>query len=144
MKLSDITIQQFVFLAGLGQIALAAGSVVIPKLLNWGSEMAKVQPLIKQIFYVYACYILVFNFSFGMLSVFVYHDLTDGSRLATLISAFIAVYWISRLSIQFFYFDRANFPSTVWHKVGEGVLVTLFVFFSAIYSFTFYYNLTKL
>ena len=106
--------------------------------------MAKVQPLIKQIFYTYACYILVFNFSFGLLSVFVYPDLTNGSRLATLVTAFIAVYWISRVSIQFFYFERVNFPSTKWHKLGEGVLVTLFVFFSAVYSWAFYYNLMKL
>jgi hypothetical protein len=141
MKTSAINIQQLIFLAGLGQIALATGSVVIPKLLNWSNEMAKVQPLIKQIFYTYACYILVFNLSFGLLSVFVYHDLTNGSRLATLISAFIAVYWISRVSIQFFYFDRVNFPSSKWHKLGEGVLVTLFVFFSAVYSWAFYFNL---
>jgi hypothetical protein len=144
MKLSDIGIQQLIFLAGIGQICLAAGSVVIPKLLNWSSEMAKVQPLIKQIFYTYACYILVFNFSFGFLSVFVYEDLTNGSRLATLVTAFIAVYWISRVCIQFFYFDRANFPTSGWHKLGEGVLVTLFFFFSAVYSWTFYLNLTHL
>jgi len=144
MKLSDINVQQLIFLAGLGQIALATGSVVIPKLLNWSSEMAKVQPLIKQIFYTYACYILVFNLSFGLLSVFVNIDLTNGSKLATLICGFIAVYWISRVSIQFFYFDRENFPSTNWHKLGEGILVTLFVFFSAVYSYAFYFNLIKL
>jgi len=144
MKVADINIQHLIFLAGIGQICLAAGSVVIPKLLNWGKEMAKVQPLIKQIFYTYACYILVFNFSFGLLSVFVHADLTDGSRLATLVSGFIAVYWISRVGIQFFYFDRANFPTSGWHKLGEGVLVTLFFFFSAVYSYTFYFNLIKL
>ena len=144
MRLLDINIQQLIYLAGLGQIALAAGSVVIPKLLNWSSEMAKVQPLIKQIFYTYACYILFFNFSFGLLSVFVNTDLTNGTRLAMLVCGFIAVYWISRVCIQFFYFDRANFPSSNWHKLGEGVLVTLFFFFSAVYSYAFYFNFIKL
>ncbi len=144
MKLSDINIQQLVYLAGLGQIALAAGSVVIPKLLNWSNEMKKVHPLIKQIFYTYACYILVFNFSFGLLSVFVNQDLTNGSKLAMLVCGFIAVYWISRVCIQFFYFDRVNFPSSAWHKLGESVLVTLFIFFSTVYSYAFYLNLMKL
>jgi hypothetical protein len=144
MRLSDINIQQLIYMAGLGQIALAAGSVVIPKLLNWSTEMNKVQPLIKQIFYTYACYILVFNFSFGLLSVFVNLDLTNGSRLATLVCGFIAVYWISRVCIQFFYFDRANFPSSAWHKLGESVLVTLFIFFSLVYSYAFYFNSIKL
>lgn len=144
MTVSTMNIQHLIYLAGIGQIALAAGSVIIPKLLNWSGELAKVQPLIKQIFYTYAGYILVFNLSFGLLSVFVYTDLTNGSRLATLVTAFIAVYWISRVGIQFFYFDRANFPIGGWHKLGEGVLVTLFVFLSVVYSRAFYFNITHL
>lgn len=128
-------------LAGIGQIALAVSSPAIPFILKWPAELRKVQPLIKQIFWVYACYILAFNLSFGLVSAFCYADLTNTSNLARLLTGFIAIYWITRVSIQFFHFDRSNFPTGIWHKLGEVLLVSLFIFLSAVYSLAFYFNI---
>jgi len=135
-----ITIQQLVFIAGLAQVVLVLGSLAIPKILNWRPELAKVQPLIKQMFWTYAAYILVINLCFGLLSIFDCQDLIKGSKLAMLITGFIAVYWISRVLIQFFYFDRANFPAGKWNRLAEVLLVSLFVFLSVVYGRAFYIN----
>jgi len=135
-----INMQTAIYLAGLAQIALVAGSLVIPQILNWKTELAKVSILIKQMFWTYAAYILVINLCFGLLSVFAVHELTNGSLLATLVCGFIAVYWISRVLIQFLYFDRKSFPVGALNKLGEVVLVTLFVFLSVIYGLAFYHN----
>jgi len=134
------SLQQLIFLAGLAQIGLVLGSLAIPKILNWRSELAKVNLLIKQMFWVYAAYIVVTNVCFGLISVFAYRDLTNGSTLAMLINGFIAVYWLSRVLIQFLYFDRASFPTWKWNRLGEMVLVTLFVFLSIVYSYACYLN----
>ena len=91
-------------------------------------------------FWTYAAYILVINLCFGLLSFFAANDLLNGSRLASSINGFIAVYWISRVLIQFLYFDRTNFPAGKWHKLGEVLLVLLFVFLSSVYSYAFYVN----
>ncbi|HEX8024040.1 hypothetical protein [Mucilaginibacter sp.] len=135
-----MNIQLLLRLAGLAQIALVIGSFAIPRILNWRGELEKVQTLIKQMFWTYAAYILVINLCFGLVSVFCYRELSNSSRLATLLTAFIAVYWISRVLIQFFYFDRATFSKGLWHKLGEVVLVTLFVFLSIVYSWAAYIN----
>lgn len=141
MEALQAHLPQFIYLAGLAQIALVIGSLAIPKILNWRAELAKVQPLIKQMFWTYAAYILVINLCFGLLSLFATRELTNGSVLATLVDAFIAVYWISRILIQFLYFDRTNFPQGTWNKIGEAVLVTLFIFLSIVYSIAFYLNI---
>jgi hypothetical protein len=135
-----MNIQIFLRLAGLAQIALVMGSLAIPRILNWRGELAKVQTLIKQMFWTYAAYILVINLCFGLVSVFCYQELSNGSRLATLLTAFIAIYWISRVLIQFFYFDREAFPKGLLPRVGEVVLVTLFVLLSIVYSWAAYIN----
>jgi hypothetical protein len=135
-----MNIQILLRFAGLAQIALVIGSFAIPRILNWRGELAKVQTLIKQMFWTYAAYILVINLCFGLVTVFCYQELSGGSRLATLLDAFIAVYWISRVLIQFFYFDRAAFPNGLWHKLGEMVLVSLFVFLSIVYTWAAYIN----
>jgi hypothetical protein len=134
------TVQILIFLAGLAQILLAAGSLAIPKILAWKLELAKVQPLIKQMFWTYAAYIFVINLCFGVLSILAFRELTNGSRLAIAITGFIAVYWISRVLIQFLYFDRANFPTGKWNKAGEVILVSVFIFLSVVYSYIFYTN----
>jgi hypothetical protein len=135
-----MNVQLFIRLAGIAQIALVLGSFAIPRILNWRGELAKVQPIIKQMFWTYAAYILVINLCFGLVSVICYWELSDGSTLAMLLTSFIAVYWISRILIQFLYFDRAGFPTGNWHKLGELVLVALFGFLSVLYSWVAYFN----
>jgi len=138
------TIQTFIHLAGLAQIALVIGSMMIPRILNWKAALEEVQTLIKQMFWTYAAYILVINLSFGLISVFAFKDLTNGSFLASAICGFIAVYWISRVLIQFFYFDRKSFPTGIWNKLAEAVLVAIFLLLSVVYSIAFYYNYQQL
>jgi len=132
--------QQILRLAGLAQIALALGSLAIPRVLKWRAELANVQPLIKQMFWTYAAYIFVINLCFGLISFFDDQDLSNGSHLSALLTMFIAVYWLSRVLIQFLYFDRSNFPSGKWNQLAEVVLVTLFICLSVVYSYEAYAN----
>ena len=137
-------IQTSIYLAGLAQIALVGGSLLIPGILNWKTELAKVQMLIKQMFWTYAAYILIINLCFGLLSVFAHAELLNGSLISMLVCGFIATYWISRVLIQFFYFDKSSFPTGMWHRIAEVLLVILFVFLSTVYSMAFYYNYQQL
>jgi hypothetical protein len=129
-----------VALAGLAQIALVVGSLIIPGILNWKTELEKVQTLIKQMFWTYAAYILVINLCFGLLSIFAVAELLNKSLMSLLVCGFIAMYWISRILIQFFYFDKTSFPTGRWHRFAEILLIILFVFLSIVYSMASYYN----
>lgn len=91
------------FLSGLAQLVLVVASLAIPKVLGWKAELAKVQPLIRQMFWTYAAYILVINGCFGLLSVVAIDELLSRSFLAQVITGFIAVYWISRVLVQFLF-----------------------------------------
>ena len=137
-------IRHLLQVAGAAQIALVTASLAIPKVLRFKEELAKVQPLIKQMFWTYAGYILVTNFCFGLVSLLGYNELVNGSVLATFVSGFIAVYWISRVLVQFFYFDRPNIRLGFWLKLAEVLLVTLFIFLSLVYAVTFYLNFRQI
>ena len=134
------SIETLLRLAGLAQICLVIGSLAIPKVLKWEAALAGVDILIRQMFWTYAGYILVINLCFGLISVFGYKVLTNGSELAVWVTCFISVYWISRVIIQFFYFDRSQFPIGFWYKLGEYVLVSLFLCLSLVYSWATYIN----
>ena len=127
-------------LAGIGQICLSIGSTFIPGILGWKSELQKVTPFLRHIFWVYAVYILTTNFSFGLISLFAPKALSDGSQLASLLTGFMFVYWVSRLGIQFFYFKREFFPTARIYKLAEVALVSAFIFFTSVYAYVFYLN----
>ena len=91
-------------------------------------------------FWTYAAYILVINICFGLLSVFCYRELAAGSSLAALVNGFIAAYWISRVAIQFLYFDRTAFPQGKFYLAGEVLLVLAFILLSGVYTYSFIYN----
>jgi hypothetical protein len=132
-------VKSMIVIAGILQVALVIGSLAIPRLLNWKQELSKVSPLIKQMFWTYAGYILVTNLSFAIISSNP-QALTDGSFLATSVTLFIGLYWGARIIIQFFYFDRTYAPKGLLYVLGEIALVILFIFFTIVYLSAFFIN----
>lgn len=131
----------YIFLAGLGQLALVLGSLAIPRLLHWKEELSHIPtPLIRQVFWVYSAYIWSTNLCFGLLSVFAPEWLLNKTPLAGAVAGFIAFYWTSRLLIQIFYFDRSRVPKKVIFLMGELALTTLFIFLSLVYGAAVYFN----
>jgi hypothetical protein len=119
--------------AGVGQLALIVASLAIPFVLNWREDTAKLRPLTRQVFWTYSVYIWATNLSFGLVSLRPAW-LLDGTPLAACVTGFITAYWLGRVLIQFFYFDRADAPPG-WHvKAAEAALVGLFVFLTVVYG----------
>jgi hypothetical protein len=129
-----------IIIAGAGHIALCFGSLLIPKVLQWNRHLSNLQPLLRQMFWTYAAYILVINFCFGVVSLLGADELLNGSFLASGITIFISIYWFTRVGIQFFYFDKTDAPKGAIYTLGETALVLLFVFFTTVYLLAFLYN----
>ena len=131
---------QLILLAGIGQLVLICASLAIPRVLKWKEDTAKLRPLTRQVFWTYAVYIWSINLAFGLVSL--RPDwLLDGSPLAACVTGLMAAYWIGRVLIQFFYFDRTDAPSGLHVKLAEVALVGLFVFLSLTYAGAVWFNL---
>lgn len=137
----DTNILVLIKLAGYLQIALCLGSLAIPRLLNWKSELHKTAKIIKQIFWTYAAYILFINLFFGLISVFGSAAFLEKSFFSKSMSTFIFLYWLSRILIQFLYFDTKSAPQGLIYQLGELALILLFVFFTVVYGWVSYLNL---
>ncbi len=134
------TLKPLIFCCGIAHIFLTMGSLVIPRVLNWKKDLAHLKPLLRQMFWTYAGYILVINFSFGLVSILGADDLLNQSFLAKSITLFIALYWLARVVIQFVYFDKTDAPKGLLFTLGEIALVSLFVLFTLVYFAAFLYN----
>lgn len=138
--MNEPLIQKLIFWSGIGHFALCTGSLFIPKVLQWQTHLKTLQPLLRQMFWTYAAYILVINCCFGIISVFGSYELLDHSFLAKAITLFIGVYWLSRIGIQFFYFDRSQAPKGLLYTLGEIALIGLFIVFALTYLLAFFFN----
>ena len=122
-------------LAGVGQLALALGSLAVPVLLRWSEDTATLRPLTRQVFWTYAAYIWATNIGFGILSTVAPALLLDRSPLARIVCGYITAYWGARLLVQFFYFDRSSAPSGAFFTAAEVLLVTLFAVLTVVYGY---------
>lgn len=118
-------------LLGLGQLALALGSLAIPHVLQWRADTARLRPLTRQVFWTYAVYIWATNLAMGLLSTLCPDALSDRSPLARAVCGYIALYWGARVLVQFVAFDRQDVPEGPLPRwavlLAEAALVLLFV-----------------
>jgi hypothetical protein len=135
------SLPNLIFLAGLAQLLLALFSIVIPFVLKWKEEMAKVNGLIRNIFYTYSVYIFGINVWFGIVSMLMPHELSNRSGLAAAVSIFIALYWLGRVLVQFSFGKAVGRPTGLISTIGEIALWLLFLLLTMVYTFTACYNL---
>lgn len=127
-------VRMAVVLAGIGQLVLVFASAVIPRCLNWKDALAPLPKLVHQIFWTYAGYILGMHLFFGLVSTFGSELLLDGSPQAVLFCGLIMTWWLVRVGLQFFCFDRRGIPQTRFNLLAEVLLVCLFVFLTIVYG----------
>lgn len=89
-------------------------------------------------FWTYAAYILMINVFFGLICIIGTEELLNQTILAKSIHLLIAVYWLIRIGVQFFYFDRTNAPKGLLYSTGEIVLVFFFMMFTIIHVVVFF------
>ncbi|HKR62128.1 MAG TPA: hypothetical protein VJZ00_00240 [Thermoanaerobaculia bacterium] len=122
-----------IILAGAAQLAVAASSLLIPRMLEWQSETALLKPLTRQVFWTYAVYIFGTNVAFGLLSLLAPKSLLDGSTLARAVCSFIALYWLGRVAVQFAVYDRSVTVRPLF-RVAEAMYLAAFVYLGVVYS----------
>ena len=98
-----ITLLQVV---GVVHLIIVGANFVLPRILDFDKNLEKVSPMVRQIFLVHHAYIMAVVSFFAFLCFFFTRDLAGGSRLGTATCSFMAVFWLARLPIQFFFYDE--------------------------------------
>ena len=96
----------YLWVAGGVQLSMAASNFWVPRILHYRENLAKVSPIVRQVFTVHAIYLVLVLLAFSVLSIFFAPELAGGNPLGRFLSAFLAVFWLLRVFLQFAYFDR--------------------------------------
>jgi len=100
------TMVPFLWVAGGVQPAIAVSNFWVPGVLHYREYLAKLSPMVRQVFIVHSLYIVLMLLGFSGLSICFASQLTSGGPLGRALSAFLAVFWLLRVGLQLGYYDR--------------------------------------
>lgn len=134
MNLTTDNLRWLILFGGALHCCLLLASSLVPGVLDWRSELAKLPKLVRQLFWVHGVFIVLTIIAFGVLSLAYSRELSSGVPLARGLCAFIAIFWGLRLAVQFFVFDAKSYLKYAWMRVAYQLLTLAFVLLTAIYA----------
>jgi hypothetical protein len=102
-----IDLTPWIWGAGAVQMVIAAANIFIPKKLSYAENLAKVTPIVRQVFIIHSVYIVWVLVVFALICLLYAAELASGTGLGRFMSAWMALFWGARVFIQRFYYDAA-------------------------------------
>lgn len=119
--------------AGAGHFVVMIASFQVPCRLGWKEDLAKLTPFNRKLMWVHGAFAVYTIISFGLLTVLLHDEIVHGQRAAVALAAFIGIYWLLRVGVDFAYYRHEDWPKGRAFVVGHLLLTMLFVFLSATY-----------
>ena len=119
------------WIAGFVQLAIALANFVLPRKLNYGDNLSRLAPMVRQIFIVHSGYIVGVVVLFAAISLGFAPELAGGRGLGRFLAASMAVFWACRVPLQLFYYDPELCRS---NRVGDVAITVALLFLAATYA----------
>ncbi|TMD21136.1 MAG: hypothetical protein E6I99_12775 [Chloroflexi bacterium] len=100
------TLSFAIWLAGTIQMVIAAANLVVAKKLDYRTNVARLTPIVGQVFAVHAVYIVLILVWFGALCLLFAQQLATGDALARFLAGGLAGFWGLRAIVQLTLYDR--------------------------------------
>jgi UDP-N-acetylmuramyl pentapeptide phosphotransferase/UDP-N-acetylglucosamine-1-phosphate transferase len=97
---------RLIWLAGAIHAGIVLANIPLPRRLRVRENLREVPVYLRQIFYVHWIYIVLVVGLFSALCFGFAPDLAGATALGRFLSAFIAAFWLLRIVLQCFYYDR--------------------------------------
>lgn len=92
--------------AGTVHLGIIAANVPLPGKLRVRERLAGVPRFVRQIFYVHWLYIVIVLGMFAALCFGFARELAGATAMGRFLSVFMAGFWLLRIGLQVFYYDR--------------------------------------
>jgi hypothetical protein len=122
--------KELIWAAGVGYVGIIAANLPLPRRLRVKEGLASVPRFLRQIFYVHLIYIVIVLGLFAALCFGFAAELAGGTGLGRFLSGFMASFWLLRIMLQIFYYDReVRRQNRVLDGVYVGSLIVLVAIF---------------
>jgi hypothetical protein len=122
-----------ILIGGVLHFGVLIASACVPWVLDWRRELAKLNLLSRQLVWVHGAFIVLVIVAFGLLSVALPAELARGTLLARSVCAFIGLFWLARLGVQFFVFNANAYLGNRLLRLGYNGLTAVFMYQAVVY-----------
>ena len=128
-----MTLEHFIFAGGIIQLGILIGSATVPGVLRWADELKAVSLVSRQLIWVHGAFIVLVIIGFGMLAILFPKELAAGAPMSRGVCAFIGLFWLVRLLLQFVLFDPKPLLTSVYLRCGYHGLTIAFTYLAAVF-----------
>jgi hypothetical protein len=128
------TLPTLLLIGGALHFAILIASFLTPYVLDWRRALASLTPFLRTLFWVYGAFVVLTIIGMGSIAVLNAETLSNGSMLARCVCGFIALFWLSRLFVQFFVFDIGPVVTQTILKAGYHALTFVFAYLAAVFG----------
>ena len=130
------TLEWLIRFGGVFHLSLLIAGALAMRVLAWRTELRRLCNLSRHMIWAHAAFVVMTIVAFGVISLFNANQLASGDRLARWFCGFIAIFWGSRLVVQFFVFDARPHLTRTYLAVGYHALTFVFAYLTAVYAYT--------
>lgn len=128
----DLTL--YLRIAGLSMLVLAFAHIPMTRYFRWREDAARMTPLNCQVFHVHCFFVCLTVALMGALALVWPAELLAPSPLARLVSGGIALFWLARLVVQFFIYDRAHWQGKRLETLAHILFSLLWLYYIAVFG----------
>jgi hypothetical protein len=129
-----ISLKLILQLGGLMHFAILSASASVPRVFDWRKNLAGLPPFLRRLFWVYGAFIVLVIVAFGTLTLRHAGAMAAGEPVARSLAAFIAIFWLARLLVQWFVFDPRPFLTSPLLAAGYHALTLAFLYLAVAYG----------
>jgi hypothetical protein len=122
-----------ILVAGLLHFGVLLASALVPQVLDWRTDLARVAPLTRRLVWVHGAYIVGTIVFFGVLATLLPAALAAGTPLARTLCAFIALFWSVRLLLQYRVLYAREALAGPLLATGYHGLTLVFLYFAVVF-----------
>lgn len=122
---------------GILLIVLALVHFFFPKLFNWRQELGSLSIINRQLMYVHTFFIAVAIFFVGLLCLTSTNELLN-TGLGKRVSLGLAIFWILRLSVQFFGYSSEIWKGRSFETIVHVLFSIFWTYLSVVFVFAYY------
>lgn len=128
--------------AGTLQLLLAAMNVVLLNRINRRNDLQRLSLLNRQIFQVHYLFIILILTLMGILSLAYADVLLEPRRLARVLLAGLACFWLARLAVQWLVYDRELWRGRRFETSVHIAFTVLWSYFAVVYGMGWWFSLS--
>lgn len=123
---------------GASLLVLSLAHIFFPRHFGWPAELRGLSTLARQVFWVHYFFIALILFMFGALSLLMTDHLLGGGALGRAVLGGFAVFWLARLFVQLFVYDKSLWRGHRLHTAMHVLFTCAWCYFAAVYAFAFW------